>query len=254
LYHLLNHIRNGRYIYPNICVMKNLKRSIAGLSAVCLLSLLLSSCLKSSPSYYNPPIALVSFFQASPDEPALDLYFNNNRVNWNPISYGSGLDYFNAFAGQRTVYFYVQNTMNKLYSDTLTLKPNDVYSLFLVNTPSTPAMVVLNDTINRPASNTASIRFVDLSPDAPAVDLALNDTVKVSNKVYKGFSTFIPVAGNKTYSFQVLQKGTTTVLASLSNVTLTDGYVYTIMLTGFSAGTTSADKLNVYYTTNAQFF
>ena len=254
MYHLLNHIRNGRYIYPNICVMKNLKRSIAGLSAVCLLSLLLSSCLKSSPSYYNPPIALVSFFQASPDEPALDLYFNNNRVNWNPISYGSGLDYFNAFAGQRTVYFYVQNTMNKLYSDTLTLKPNDVYSLFLVNTPSTPAMVVLNDTINRPASNTASIRFVDLSPDAPAVDLALNDTLKVSNKTYKGFSSFIPVAGNKTYSFQVLQKGTTTVLASLSNVTLTDGYVYTIMLTGFSAGTTSADKLNVYYTTNAQFF
>jgi len=234
--------------------MKNLKRSIAGLGAVCVLSLLLSSCLKNNPSYYNPPIALVSFFQASPDEPALDLYFNNNRVNWNPISYGSGLDYFNAYAGPRTVYFYIQNTMNKVYSDTLTLKPSGVYSLFLVNTPSTPGIVLLNDTINRPATNTASIRFVNLSPDAPAVDLALNDSVKVSNKIYKGVSSFIPVAGNKTYSFQVLQKGTTTVLASLNNVTLTNGYVYTIMLTGLSAGTTSADKLSVYYMNNAQFF
>ena len=254
MYHLLNHIRNGRYIYPNIRIMKNLKRLRAGLSAVCLLSLLLSSCLKSNPSYNNPPIALVSFFQASPDEPSLDLYFNNNRVNWNPISYGSGLDYFNAFAGQRTVNFYAQNTMTKLFSDTLTLKPGGVYSLFLANTPATPGIFVLNDTINRPPNNTAGIRFVDLSPDAPAVDLALNDSVKVSNKTYKGFSSFTPVAGNKTYSFKVLQKGTTTVLASLSNVTLTNGYVYTIMLTGLSAGTTSTDKLSVYYTTNAQFF
>jgi hypothetical protein len=233
--------------------MKNLKRSVAALGAVCLLSLLLSSCLKSK-SYPNPPIALVSFFQASPDEPLLDLYFNNDKVNWNPISYGTGLDYFNAYAGQRTVNFYTANTMGQLYSDTLTLKANNVYSLFLVNTPAAPAIVVLNDTINRPATNTASIRFVNLSPDAPAVDLALNDTVQVSNKIYKGASSFIPVTGNKTYTFQVRQKGTTTVLASLSNVFLTPGYVYTIMLTGLSAGTTSADKLSVYYMTNAQYF
>jgi hypothetical protein len=233
--------------------MKNLKRSVAALGAVCLLSLLLSSCLKSK-SYPNPPIALVSFFQASPDEPLLDLYFNNDKVNYNPISYGTGLGYFNAYAGLRTVNFYVDNTMSQLYSDTLTLTANKVYSLFLVNAPAAPAIVVLNDTISRPATNTASIRFVNLSPDAPAVDLALNDTVKVSNKIYKGFSSFIPVTGNKTYSFQVLQKGTTTVLASLSNVFLTPGYVYTIMLTGLSAGTTSADKLSVYYMTNAQYF
>ncbi|MFI5161385.1 MAG: DUF4397 domain-containing protein [Sphingobacteriales bacterium] len=233
--------------------MKNLKRSVAALSVVCLLSLL-SSCLKSNPSLVNPPIALVSFFQASPDEPSLDVYFNNNRVNWNPVSYGSGLDYFNAFAGARTVNFYLQNTMTKVYSDTLTLKPSGVYSLFLVNTPANPGIVVLKDTINQPAANTASIRFVDLSPDAPTVDLALNDSVKVSNKSFKGASSFIPVAGNKTYSFQVLKKGTTTVLASLSNITLTSGYVYTIMLTGLSAGSTSVDKLSVYYMTNAQFF
>ncbi len=233
--------------------MKNLKRSVAALGAVCLLSLLLSSCLKSK-SYPNPPVALVSFFQASPDEPLLDLYFNNNKVNWNPISYGTGLDYFNAYAGQRTVNFYVDNTMSQLYSDTLTLKANNVYSLFLVNAPASPSIVVLNDTISRPAANTASIRFVNLSPDAPAVDLALNDTVQVSNKIYKGASSFIPVTGNKTYTFQVRQKGTTTVLASLSNVFLTPGYVYTIMLTGLSAGTTSADKLSVYYMINAQYF
>jgi Domain of unknown function (DUF4397) len=234
--------------------MKNLKRSVAALGAVCLLSLLLSSCLKSKPSYPTPPIALVSFFQASPDELSLDLYFNNDKVNYNPISYGTGLDYFNAYAGQRTVNFYSANVMTQLYSDTVTLKANNVYSLFLVNAPAAPALVVLNDTINRPVTNTASIRFVNLSPDAPAVDLALNDTVQVSNKIYKGVSSFIPVTGNKAYSLQIRQKGTTTVLASLSNVFLTPGYVYTIMLTGLSAGTTSADKLSVYYMTNAQYF
>jgi len=100
----------------------------------------------------------------------------------------------------------------------------------------------------------AAIRFVDLSPDATSVDLAVNGTVMVSHKSYKGFSSFLPVTGNTNYSFEVRQKGTSTVLASLSNVGLNNGGVYTIILTGLASGTTSADELAVYYVTNAQYY
>ena len=233
--------------------MKIFNRTIAGLSVVCLLSLLLSSCLKEQPAYAPPPVALVSFFQASPDQPALDLYFNSNKVNWNPINYGYGVGYFRAYTGQRTVNLYVTGVMSKVYSDTTTLKQDSVYSLFLANSTAHPELFRLNDTINQPPANMASIRFVDLSPDAPAVDLALNDSVKVSNRSYKGFSSFIPVTGDKLYTINVLQKGTSTVLATLPGITLNARSVYTIILSGLVAGTTNTDKLAIYYVTNAYY-
>lgn len=221
-------------------------------SAICLI-LTLSSCLKEHNTYYAPPSALVSFFQAAPDQSAIDLYFNNNKVNWNPITYGNGLYYFNAYTGLRTINIYGTNTQTKLYSDTMTLKQNNVYSLFLVEPNGQPQIISLNDTINQPAVGQASIRFVDLSPDAPAVDLALNDSLKVSNKVFKGFSSFAPITSGQNYTIQVRQKGTTTVLASLPNVALNSGGVYTIILSGLVNGTTSTDKLAINYITNAYY-
>jgi len=231
-----------------------LKRSAAIICAVGLLSLL-SSCLKDSSKNYNPPIALVSFFQASPDQPAMDFYLDNNQVNYSPVTYGEGVDYFRAFASKRTVGFYLPTTMNKVFSDTLTFKEGNVYSLFLANKSTSPELVLLNDTISKPASGKASIRFIDLSPDAPAVDVAIKDSAAfVTNKAYKGHSSFVPVTGNKTYTFNVLQKGTSTVLATVSNISLPVGSVSTIIFTGLSAGTTANDKLAIYVVTNAIYY
>src|SRR6202008_3160728 len=108
----------------------------------------------------------------------------------------------------------------KIFSDTATIKPDKVYSLFLANKTNQPELVLLNDTINQPPANMATVRFIDLSPDAPHVDLVLNNNAEVTNKTYKGFSSFLPVTGNTTYNIQVKQTGTSTVLATLNNVTL----------------------------------
>lgn len=240
----------------SVCEMKTniiVQRKLIPITGILCLILLLSSCLKNTPTDYAPPAALVSFFQASPDETALDLYFNNNKVNIGPISYGTGLDYFEVYAGLRTVNFYTYGVMNKIFSDTLTIKPNYVYSLFLTNKPNQPELVLLNDTIKQPQPNTASVRFVDLSPDAPNVDLVLNNTTQVTNKTYKGFSSFLPVTGNTTYNIQVKQTGTSTVLATLSGVTLNNNLVYTIIFSGLVSGSTTADQPAIYYVTNAYY-
>ena len=229
------------------------QRKLTPIAGIICLVLLLSSCLKDNTPNYAPPAALVSFFQASPDETALDLYFNNNKVNFGPISYGTGLDYFRAYAGLRTVNFYTYGVMNKVFSDTLTIKPNNVYSLFLTNKPNQPELVLLNDTISQPPANMASIRFVDLSPDAPHVDLVLNNNTEVANKAYKGVSSFLPVTGNTTYNIQVKQTGTSTVLATLNSITLNTNLVYTIIFSGLVSGTTSADQPAIYYVTNAYY-
>ncbi|HEX3383887.1 MAG TPA: DUF4397 domain-containing protein [Mucilaginibacter sp.] len=229
------------------------KRKFILPACILCLAALLSSCLKSSTTDYAPPAELVSFFQASPDETSLDMYFNNNKVNLGPINYGTGLDYFRAYAGVRTINFYTYGVMSQVFSDTATIKANQVYSLFLTDKSNKPELVLLNDTIKQPRPNTASVRFVDLSPDAPNVDLVLSNVVTVTNKTYKGYSSFLPVTGNSTYNIQVNQTGTSTVLATLSNVTFNSNKVYTIIFSGLVSGTTTADQPAIYYVTNAYY-
>src|SRR6202012_652760 len=102
------------------------------------------------------------------------------------------------------------------------------------------------DTINRPADGKASIRFVNLSPDAPSVDLAIQGgAVLITNKAYKGYSTFVPETGNTSYNFEVRQHGTNTVLATLSNISLNSSYVYTIWLGGLATPLNATDKLSL---------
>jgi len=226
--------------------------ALIGLAGV----LLLSSCLKDHTPPYNPPIALVSFFQAAPNVPPVDLYFDSNRVNWNPINYGTGVDYLRVYAdAKRNVNLDMPTRMDKVFSDTLKFKHNTTYSLFLADNGSKNEYVLLTDTVDKPASGKTSIRFVDLSPDAPAVDFAVKDSAAfITNKTYKGYSSFLPLNGNQTYTFNVLQHGTSNVLATLSNVSLGSGYVYTVVFTGLASGTTAANKLNAYLVTNAYFY
>jgi hypothetical protein len=234
---------------------KTLKRWMAVLGAGCLLSVSFTSCLKSKNDYTPPPSAYVAFIQASPDEEPLDLYFNSNKVNQFALYYGSGIDYFQAYTGLRTVNFYNTGSMSKVFSDTIRLSPNIAYSLFLVNTAANPGLFLLTDSISRPAAGKATIRLVNVSPDAPAVDLAVKDSAAfVSNKAFKGFSSFIPKDGGKSYTFEVRQHGTNTVLATLSNVTLNSGLVYTIWFHGLANTSIAANKLTADIITNAYYY
>lgn len=231
------------------------KRWIARLGAVCLLSLFLSSCLKDTNNYYAPPVAYLSFIQASPDQPPMDFYLNNNKVNWDPLNYGNEIDYIRAYTGTRTANFYNQNSATKIFSDTIHLNANVAYSLFLANTTAHPELVLLTDSLSQPSSGNAGIRFVNVSPDAPAVDLAVQGgSVLVTNKSYKGSSSFLPILGGKSYVFEVRQKGTSTVLATLGSVNLNVGQVYTIWFHGLATPTNATDKLAADIITNAYYY
>jgi hypothetical protein len=234
---------------------KTLKRLMAVVGAGCLLSVLFTSCLKSKNDYTPPPSAYVAFIQASAGQEPLDLYFNSNKVNQFALNYGDGIDYFKAYTGLRTANVYTAGSMTKVFSDTIRLNPNIAYSLFLVNTVAHPGFLLLTDSVSRPAAGKATVRFVNVSPDAPAVDLAVKDSAAfVSNKAFKGASSFIAKDGGRAYTFEVRQHGTSTVLATLNNVTLNSGQVYTIWLRGLVNTSVAAEKLTADILINAYYY
>jgi hypothetical protein len=236
--------------------MKIFKKSVPVFVCAIGLVALMSSCVKSSMNNTPPPpVAALMFVQAAPDQAPLDLLLGTVRVNQAPINYGENSPYFNVNPGSFRAAFYTDATQQVILLDTVHFSQNTAYSLFLANKPGHTETVLLTDTLNKPAAGNAAIRFVNLSPDAPAVDLAVQGgAVLVANKSYKGHSSFAPIAGNPGYTFEVRQAGTNTVLATLSNVTLTGGGLYTVWFHGLAAGTAAGDKLSAGIINNAYFF
>jgi hypothetical protein len=232
------------------------KRILVSIFSAGLLSLLLTSCVKSSNNINtntNTPIAAVAFTQASPDENPLNIIINGTRINQFAFNYGDSSPYITLNAGKSAIVFSDNATAKAILTDTVNLVPNTNYSLFLINSTSNPGAFLLTDTLTKPTAGNAAIRFINLSPDAPAVDLVIKGgAVVVANKSYKGYSSFAPIPGN-TATLEVHQAGTATVLATLGKVNFAPGYLYTIWFHGLAAGTTATDKLSVDIINNAYF-
>ena len=83
---------------------------------------------------------------------------------------------------------------------------------------------------------TARVRFANLSPDAPALDLTRQDgTVLFANVPFDAVSNYLAVAGG-VYNLQLRTAGTATVRASLNAAELREGYVYTLYAVGRASG------------------
>lgn len=239
--------------------MKNLRKIVFVAAVLCLPAIVLTSCLKDH-NYYNvPATSLLMVVQGSPGAPAESLFLDPNQVNNSPFNYQDYIGYFNAYAGVRNVVLTSFNypgtgmPTTKYASDTVHLDQNQTYSLFLANTVTKPDFILLNDSIGQPTAGMATIRLVNVSPDAGSVDLAVNDaTVLVSNKAYKGASSFLSVAGDQLYKFSVRAHGTTTVIAYKDSVAIAKGGVYTVWLHGLKAGS-GTSKLATGVINNARF-
>jgi len=238
--------------------MKNITQTISGkmkiFGVLFLFTAALTSCLKDNNDNVVPPqSALISVINASPDSQPVDFYLDNNRANNSSIQYGNGLDYLNAITGKRTAAFYNSGSTTKIKSDTMTLRADKAYTLYLTNLVATPDFVLLNDDVQRPAAGQASIRFVHVSANTPAVDVVTSTGTSIApNKAYKEASAFIAVQAAK-YTLQVRQAGTTTVLATLTDKDLLAGGVYTVWLQGVQGATDDVKVLTAKIQRNALF-
>ncbi|AMR29917.1 hypothetical protein A0256_00055 [Mucilaginibacter sp. PAMC 26640] len=236
-------------------VQQNSRRWISVAGMVCLMAVSLTSCLKNNNNtVVQPPAAALSVINASPDAPSLDFYLDANKANSYPFGYGNGIDYISAFAGKRQAIFKTAGSATVYKTDSVTLQQNKYYTLYLTNVAPNTEYLLLNDTIVKPADGKASIRLVNVSKDAPAVDLAIKGgPVLVANKSFKGFSGFVPVAVNNNSTIEIRQAGTATVLATIEKVSLNNGSIYTVWLQGL-ASATDTKKLTALIQTNVFYY
>lgn len=188
-----------------------------------------------NPTAPTPQNARVMAVHASPDAPAVDLLVDGT-VAGSGLAFPNDTGYLTVAAGTRNVRVNVAGTTTTVIDANLPVPANANLSVFAVDSVATISAIVLTDDLTAPASGKAHVRFVHLSPDAPAVDVAVTGgPILFANQSFKGFTPFTPVDAG-TYDLEVRAAGTGTVVLSVPGVALAAGRIYTVWARGFAGG------------------
>ena len=153
------------------------------------------------------------------------------------LSFPNNTAYLPVSAGTRSIAVKVAGTSTTVLSADLPVAANTYYSVFAVDSVSKLSALVLSDDLTAPASGKAHVRFIHLSPNAPAVDVALaGGSVLIGDKSFKQYTSFVPLDAG-TYDLEVRLAGTSTIVLPLPGITLTAGKIYTVFAKGFVGGT-----------------
>lgn len=192
--------------------------------------------------YYNQMIddsyrvkqmnSLIRVFHASPGAPAVDVYANGNMIVKN-LSYKEVSQYLPVPAGTYNIKVYPSGQMkNPVINTTVSIPENSVFNVAAIGTLPDISLFPIPEPLMGEKCGRPCVRFVHLSPNAPAVDIRLADGTKVFNNVsYKGITDYVCVPGG-TYTFKVNVAGTENTALTVPNVRLDNNMYYTIYAVG----------------------
>ncbi|WP_257666221.1 DUF4397 domain-containing protein [Parapedobacter tibetensis] len=224
---------------------RKIKRRRLGLiiAAIVVSFIALNACLKDGDNGLSQ-ISATAALNAVPGSEGLDIGLDqnqlNNRVLGEEFAYGDTLPYKNAYSGRRLVRVFDPNrnqTTPPLAQGTVDFTPGKFYSLYVVGYEEIQLMVTEDD-LSNPSEGKAKIRFLHLSPDAPALDLEVEevDTLLASNKKFKEVTEFSVIDAGDTYTFNIIEYGSDEVVHSF-DFTPASGMIYTIWAKGLLENT-----------------
>jgi hypothetical protein len=177
----------------------------------------------------------------SPDAPAVDVWLNG-QVVLTKVPFGVYSKYLEIPAGVHIVQVTPTGAAKPIVIDaTLSFLPDQAYTVAasgLLGADDLEAIVLIDD--RAPNAEEAGVRFIHLSPDAPAVDIAVagcGGPVLFDNAKFRESLDYIKV-GEGTYDLEVRVAGTGTVALMVDDVELMAGANYTIFAKGLAGDDT----------------
>lgn len=210
-----------------------LLKKIAGILSILVVMLSLTSCLDDEGE--PVPVAYVSIFHASPDAPDLDVVLDDQPVFNQPLEYTDYTNYLQFYTGNRELAFHPYNASNVLLDTTYNFQAGTTYSVFVTDEEDALSALILEDQADAPAEGNALVRFIHLSPDAPAVDFSVGeeDTPLFAGQEFKDATDFTEVTAD-TYALALKAEGEEETLVSVPDAELGAGRIYTILARGYA--------------------
>jgi hypothetical protein len=181
---------------------------------------------------------------ASPTTEKLDFYIGDTKVNNDDFAYTNRIDYKQIYSGERDVKITKKGSSTSVLTEKLKLADQKAYSLFIIDSFDKVKFLLVKDSVTMPGAGKAKLRFINLSPDAPALSLSIvgKDVPVATNKQFKEYSNFESVDAGDKVSFKVKDAAGADV-ATLADQKIENGKVYTIWVKGLKAATTEEMKV-----------
>ncbi|MCX2477858.1 DUF4397 domain-containing protein [Pedobacter sp. MC2016-15] len=210
---------------------------------------ILSSCSHNDPQPI-PDRAAFSVVNASPTKTSVDFYLDNEKLPSNlPLAYGNVTRYFVVIPpGSKTAKVTVAGNSTSIGTQKITLENDRFHSLYLTNSGDTVSVLRVRDDWSNLKSGNAQVRFINLSPGAPNYSLTLaDDTTAFNNRAYREYSAFKYVPAKTSTTLTLKNTATNETVATLPNVVLKDGDVYTVWAKGLATQlpTDTAKRLQI---------
>lgn len=185
-------------------------------------------------NYYraNQMNSSIRVFHASPNAPAVDVYANGKLIVKN-LSYKELSQYISVAPGSYNIMVYTSGQMtNPVINTNLNIPANTVFNIAVIGTLPDISLYPIQEPTTAQNFGRPCVRFVHLSPNAPAVDIKLSDGTKVFTGVgYKGITDYACVPTG-TYTFTVSPTGRENIVLTVPNVKLDPNSYYTLYAVG----------------------
>ncbi|MDF2502664.1 MULTISPECIES: DUF4397 domain-containing protein [Clostridium] len=174
----------------------------------------------------------IRFLNASSNSPAVDIYSNNTLLVQN-LPYKEFSLYFPASSGNYNIRIYpTGQNINPILDADIHIAPNTITNLAITGNTPNLSLYAIPEPVAAQNFGRPCIRFVHLSPDAPAVDLNLSIGTKVfSNVTYKKITDYACLPAG-TYTFNINATGSDNTALTIPNVQLLPNTYYTIYALG----------------------
>lgn len=185
----------------------------------------------------------IRVLHASPEAPAVDVYANEKPIAKN-LAYRGFTPYITVTPGEyRIKVFPAGKTTGALIDTTLNIPGESIFTVAAIGKFPNISLFPIPEPRRSVAPGKLFVRFANLSPDAPAVDVTTPDGKKLFEDVsYKEVADYIEL-NPETYIINIKPAGTDRTILYVPNIRLTEGRLYTIYMIGLAGGRPSLQVL-----------
>ncbi|UKT63904.1 DUF4397 domain-containing protein [Pedobacter mucosus] len=224
--------------------MKNFTKNHFKLSSVVILLMLtlLNACKKEDT--VDTSIAYFRVTNASPTLSTYNVYLNGTQINPSALPFAGSVAYNARSTGSYNLKFTSASSTTTLLSKDFSINASTYNTIYLINKTNALDIFTAVDDLSVTSATKAYIRFINLSPDASAMDLVntgTTNTTLFTGKTYKTATGFLAIDGG-VYSLDAKETTGGAVRTSLSAFTFTAGYHYDIIYGGLIAPANDTER------------
>jgi hypothetical protein len=170
---------------------------------------------------------------SSPDAPPLDIYINDQLIFKN-INYKEISNYIKIPPGEYKIEMYQAGTKDKaVVNNIFKFNIGNIFTIAAINEFKKVSLIAIPDQRITPVNETA-LKFVNLSPDSRALDIAVKGGDVIFPNVSLGQITNILNLTPMNIDLEVRIAGSKTKLHEITNLYLEPNKSYTLFLVGFN--------------------